>query len=581
MANSPEIHHTNEGFRVAAPMSRRTKTSMHWRIPSFRNSMLWISILSLVLRIMSAPSVVPESPHDDLLQVRLALNISKGEWLGSYENLGHLTMVKPPGYPIFLAVSTMLGISPQILTHVALLVVTATLVRQIIPERLRQIRTFVYAIGVLWPTFFGGEFSRYYREGLVYVLTLTVLLSMVSVCHTLTNSFDKKTLAVKLSALGLSLGLILITKPIALAFAPALLMILVLTITKIRKASKSVIRRLFIVVGLFSLTITFAFLPTALVAAQNLKSYGTFQVDSYSGGSFRSLYSAIAALPPHNRLQSETVSNLQLQTLSKVGPYSAELVPHLFGKTGENWIDISCSNGGPCNNPGSWFAFALRDAVALTGEDTSAIHFNDALKTIENEIDSFCSANQECGVRDLTIGVKMPSDWDWFEFANSYITVFNEIVFPSVGTSHYLDRNEISPELYREWVQMPGIPLRDSRSNFTNPVPEFLASLILPLSIAATVFLVMSGSRKKSNGLSRKFFSGNTISSRVANLVNSVNNLGMIIGLGSFLCLTTQLAILQASSGSYLYAGADVYSITCLAPFFLFFASAVSSMLKD
>ena len=113
---SGEQHHTNDNLPGAAPVASRIETSGHWRIADFgnrviRNSMLWISLVSLVLRIISAPSVIPQSPHDDLLQVRLALRISRGEWLGSYENLGHLTMVKPPGYPIFLAFSIIMGIS--------------------------------------------------------------------------------------------------------------------------------------------------------------------------------------------------------------------------------------------------------------------------------------------------------------------------------------------------------------------------------------------------------------------------------------------------------------------------------------
>ena len=586
MIDSREQHNANDGFKCAAPVTTKSKTSVYRRIAGFgngviRNSMAWVSLVSLVLRIMSAPSVIPHSSHDDLLQIRLALNISRGEWLGPYENLGHLTMVKPPGYPIFLAISIMSGISPQVLVHLFLLIVTAILVRQIIPESLHHARVVVFAIGVLWPTLFGHDFSRYYREGLVYALTLTVLSLMISVCRTLINKFDEKALAIKLSALGLSLGLILITKPIVPALAPAICMVFVVIIVKIQKISKSVTRRLLLFVGLVFLTITFALLPTALVAVQNQKTYGMLQVDSYSGGSFKKVLSAITALPPHDRTQSELVSNGQLETLFKVGPYSAEVTQNLLGETGVFWTSISCSNGGACNNSGAWFQFALRDAIAVTGEDTSAIHFNDALEKIGAEIKSFCNKNEDCGGGDLAIGVKIPMDWDWFELANSYVTVLNEIVFPTVGSSQYLDQDEVDPALYQEWLQMPGIPLRDSRSNYTNPVPGFLASLILPITTGVGVFLFMSGYRKRSTRLSQQFFNQDTNSKFVVKVGNDVNILGMIIGLVSFLCLTTQLAILQASAGSYLYAGADTYSITCLAPFFVFFASAVSYMLKD
>ncbi len=586
MTNLPQQYLVNDGFGDAEPLAGGTKIPMYWRIRGFRNRfirnpMTWVSIASLFLRIMSAPSVIPVSPHDDLLQVRLAINISRGGWLGPYGDLGHLTMVKPPGYPIFLAISTLLGISPQILVHLALLVVTAALVRQLIPERFHHARTIVYAIGVLWPTLFGSEFSRYYREGLVYVLTLTVLLLMISVCHTLIKKFDGKLLAIKLCALGLTLGLVLITKPIAPAYVPAVGVIFVAIIVKIQKIGTSVTKRLLLVAGLVFLTTIFTFVPSALVAVQNQNTYGVFQVDSYSGGSFKSVVSSITALPPHNRTQSEMVSNAQLETLLKVGPYSAEVAQNLLGETGNFWTGISCSYGGACTSSGAWFQYALRDAIALTGEDTSAIRFNEALTEIHTEIKSYCSMNQDCGGGDLAVGVKMPTDLDWFEFANSYVTVLNEVFFPAVGSSEYLNRNEVSQELYQEWLQMPGIPIRDSKSNYTNPVPGFLASLILPTATGAAVFLFMNGYRKRSLGLSQQFLNGNTKRKSITKVVSDVNILGMIIGLGSFLFLTTQLAVLQASAGSYLHHGADTYSITCLAPFFVFIVSTVSHMLRD
>jgi hypothetical protein len=546
-----------------------------------RNSMTWVALGSFFLRIMSAPSVIPVSPHDDLLQVRLALKISKGDWLGSYGDLGHLTMVKPPGYPIFLAFSTMLGISPQILVHLVLLIVTAMLVRQIIPATLHNARVIVYALGVLWPTLFGAEFSRYYREGLIYVLSLVALLLMMSICRTLINKFNKKVLALKLSALGLSLGLVLITKPIALAYVPALSVIFIAILVKQQKNNNSVIKRFLLSGGLISLTAIFALTPPALVAAQNQKTYGVYQVDSYSGGSFKRAITAITGLPPHTRSQSEMVSNGQLETLSTVGPYSYEIVKKFRSGNLDNWTAISCGNGGACNSSGGWFMFALRDAIAMTGEDTTAIQFNDSLDKISTEIKSFCHKNGDCYGGDLAIGVKIPSGWDWFEFLNSYVTVANEMIFPFVGTSQYLSKDQIAPEIYQEWLQMPGIPLRDSRSNYTNPVPGFLKALTPLMLWGFTTLFFINAQRKKSIRRSRQPTNRDVRSFYIAKATDDLSIFGMIIGLGSFLCLASQLAALQASSGIYLESGADVYSITCLAPFFVFVVSFVSYMLKD
>jgi hypothetical protein len=542
--------------------------------------MMWVSLASLILRIMSSPSVIPLSPHDDLLQVQLALQISKGNWLGSYGELGQLTMVKPPGYPIFLAFSTLLGISPQILIHLLLLLVTAMIVRQIIPATLHKVRVFVFAVGVLWPTLFGAEFSRYYREGLIHVLSLAALLLMISICRTLAEKYDQKWIAIKLSSLGLCLGLILITKPITLAYVPALGVIFLAILVKLQTFSSSIVKRVLLVAGFGSLTIICTLIPPILVSAQNQKMYGMFQVDSFRGGSFKTVISEITALPPHDRAQSEMVSNEQLKTLSKAGPYSSDIAGKMLSEKLKYWSNISCFNGGACNSSGAWFPYALRDAIAMTGEDRTAIQFNNSLETISAEIKLFCNVNDDCGGGDLAVGVKSPSDWVWFEFVNSFVTVVNEIVFPTVGSSQYLSKNQVTPEIYEDWVQMPGIPLRDSRSNYTNPVPGFLRSLILPMVGGAAALLFMRGYGKRSAKPSQHFRKIDTKSFSISKITDDVAILGIVIGLGSFLCLASQLAALQASSGAYLQLGADVYSITCLAPFFVFIASLVSYLLQ-
>jgi hypothetical protein len=584
-----ELRHkepVSEGFLSKAAETSGIQVSMYWHkglshINCFtRNSMSWVAFVSLFFRILSAPHVIPGSPHDDLLQVRLALKISKGEWLGQYGELGHLTMVKPPGYPIFLAISTMSGVSPQILVHLILLIVTAMFVRQIIPKKANNARLFVYAVGVLWPIFFGSEFSRYYREGLVYVLTLTTLTLMISICHTMIDKFDEKVLASKLCALGLCLGLVLITKPIALAFAPAVCVVFLVMLANIQQVSKSIVKKTLFFFGCLFLTAAFTVLPSALVAAENFKTYKTFQVDAYSGGSFKRALSAITALPPNNRAQFEMVSNAQLETLIDVGPYSSEVAGKLLGGDLDGWTVISCSYGAACNSSGGWFMFALRDAIAMTGEDTSAVHFNNALDKIHAEIQSFCEGNGGCRDGDLAIGVKPPNNWNWFEFANSFVTVLNEIVFPKTGSSQYLARDQISPELYEEWSQMPGIPLRDSRSNFTNPVPRFLESLVPLMVVGASTFFVIIAYLKRSTDRNRQRVSKDIKKFFWCKVAGDVNTLGMIIGLGSWLCLTAQLAALQASSGIYLTSHPGTYAITCIGPFFVFYASAVSRFLK-
>ena len=71
--------------------------------------------LALVkLWLLSPQEVIARSaPHDDTLFVGLALNILQGEWLGAYNQF---TLMKGSGYPLFIALSNLLGL-PLILSQ--------------------------------------------------------------------------------------------------------------------------------------------------------------------------------------------------------------------------------------------------------------------------------------------------------------------------------------------------------------------------------------------------------------------------------------------------------------------------------
>ena len=61
-----------------------------------------------------------DTPHDDYLFIKTAGHILNGEWLGPYN---HLTLIKGPVYPLFIAFSYLLGMpllfSEQILYSIA------------------------------------------------------------------------------------------------------------------------------------------------------------------------------------------------------------------------------------------------------------------------------------------------------------------------------------------------------------------------------------------------------------------------------------------------------------------------------
>src|SRR5210317_1734883 len=69
----------------------------------------WIIILILVRfwLVDSMDLIATRTPHDDYLFIKLAKNILSGQWFGPYD---YYTLIKGPGFPLFLAVVHHLGL---------------------------------------------------------------------------------------------------------------------------------------------------------------------------------------------------------------------------------------------------------------------------------------------------------------------------------------------------------------------------------------------------------------------------------------------------------------------------------------
>jgi hypothetical protein len=72
-----------------------------------------VTALSIVLRLRS-PAWLVQAPHDDGLLARLAGSLIDGEWLGPYSDV---TLVKGPGYPLFLALVWKLHLPLKLAEH--------------------------------------------------------------------------------------------------------------------------------------------------------------------------------------------------------------------------------------------------------------------------------------------------------------------------------------------------------------------------------------------------------------------------------------------------------------------------------
>lgn len=520
-------------------------------MPKVTKSLVLLAIGSLILRYITPTKVVGYSPHDDLLQVRIANSIFRGEWLGQYQSLGHLTMVKPPGYPLFLSLSMAINVPPQLTVH--LIVVTASMLFfSLQVARLGQMRAaLLFLVFLSWPGWYGPDISRYYREGLVAALIIAIFCCTAALSR-LVNLAKKTPFRSILtfclaSLIFLLAGFLNITKPVTLALIPVCIFCIFLVakhlkdvITKAKFRAASIVLAVLCSVALFQT-------PSSIVKTLNNSNYSISALDTYSSGVYREVISKLSSLPPRSNEMEVIVSNEQLITMSKVGGLTQRVGERLQGNDLESWRSVSCTNGGPCDSTGGWFMFALRDAVALEGLDTSAKSFENAFGQIAAEVDDFCAEHQ-CTHGDWTIGVKDPRDLSLGSFLASYLVVFSEIFV----TASSFTPAVTTDGLPHDWDGIPGINEDVVASNFTPP-PHGLLVKVFPLLFAGTVAFAFYDLLRSLRQSGRDF--------RQRIWQNFDVLTGLLAVLTTFL-LSTQLALLQASSGIYLTNGSSLYVLS-------------------
>ena len=303
---------------------------------------------------------------DDQLFGRLANSLRDGQWLGAYDKL---TLAKGPGFPLFMALTSAIGI-PLRLAEQTVYLFGCWLVCRVV-RRLsgsHGMATLVFAVAALNPVLWGVSLDRVVRENFYLGLTVIVLgLAM----QTLLTGERPLAMARRLSwgaLLGLAFGWFWLTREEGLWLVPPLGLLALDWICRRWAARPASGRWRYAAMTLAVLaapSATFAAVDLG-VAAINRGFYGVFETNDFRSPQFEAAYGALSRIRhdhwqrlipfPHDaRLRSYAVS-----------PAARELEPSLDGDNGGGWKAVGCSVLPivPCNDIQSgWFMWAFRDAV--------------------------------------------------------------------------------------------------------------------------------------------------------------------------------------------------------------------------
>lgn len=529
---------------------------------TFLGLLATLSIASIGLRAAIPPVLLFGAGHDDELMVLLAGQILDGNWLGDYGLLGHRTLSKPAGYPMFLAIASFLPWDPTVTAHAVLLLGALLLTRELRNVGVsRGAAVSLYGFAVSYPLWFGDPISRIYRESILVPLALLVValafrtarLLITHAAHEGTSSRPRRS-RILLSAVGLgaALSATIAVKPgwVPMAIVGLGLPTLVgLTVPGSRRRLPA------LALSLIAATSVMAVAPLAIATANN-QTYGVFLQDTYASGSFPRALSAMAAIRTPHRRYVIVPSEARAAAYS-ISPTARRLEPFLENSDG-GWRSVSCTQTGICDESTAWFPWELRDAVELAGLGSSAVDFEKTLSSISDDISSACEAGEiACGAAGLAPGLPAIDRIPRRELIDSIALGINIMRELQVGAIERGNLNA-SPEQVALWARFVDLeegkgPYSEQAQASLRPSARNLGSVVRALrDIYESLFWigliggVLGGIVRAPGGYK----------SEPALALLHVGFWTTAAGLGAFL---GQLALLEAGAGLYLSMGASLY----------------------
>ena len=370
------------------------------------------------------------SPADDQLFVEYSSHINSGNWLGDW---GRYTLLKVPGYGIFLSLSKFLNFNPIILTYLIYLFGSVNLAKVITTEILKKPKYFSFLsfIFIFNPALYGTAGSQVYRTTLVQSL-FPLICYLVLSFYSKYNSFGSKYLSkffIHLVLIGTLFGVLkIVREDVIWIILPSALFVIYTSFVYLNdrnKFNKGLFKFAFSILVLF---LTYS-LPSVTIKYLNYEKYGVFLINDFSEGYFPKAINEMARVVPRESLQAYQIvqkdSRLQIYDVSKT---ARMLEPYLENVNG--WKLIPCRQGF-CDQLESrgWFIFEIRDAAIETGTIESALDFQKFFQNIYEDISDGCkSRTLNCSSPGIIAGIPSFDKLDKTEVIDNYAIILSQLI---------------------------------------------------------------------------------------------------------------------------------------------------------
>ena len=397
----------NRPLEHANSFTRNIGRLVCWRFqtPYIYATLAAVSIFYIFVVVHTPLAIWPTGVHDDGLFISLGRYISEGRWLGPFNQF---TLMKGPGYPLFLAIGNWLGI-PVTFSHSLFHCFAVTFFVFVAYTFMRSflLSATLYVLLLWHPVLITRLLQRILREQ-IYSGILLVALAATVYALLSDGSFKQRLFSAAIG--GTALGWLWLTREEGFWIVPGF--VFLIAAATMRAGQQNRLAELFaFLVVLFSL---FGFIQIGFLAT-NWYVYGKFVGVDVKEENFQEALRAIQGVRSGGTKPFVSLTRAARQHVYSASPTFRSVAPYFDGE-GRSW-EKQCNHEDYQQSCGeisaSDFTWALRDAAASTGQYSSSTKASDFFRDIAIEVRDACSSGRlECEPQVISV---LPQ-WSWSQF---------------------------------------------------------------------------------------------------------------------------------------------------------------------
>ena len=347
--------------------------------PKFRMRCLFVlvilaSLLRIWLLIRANWMPLANSTFDDYLQVKQAVSIVAGDWLGN--GYDKFVMAKNPGFPLFLAGCYFLRIPYPVALGLLICASAAYFCYSIRKLINYKWVLFVLYLIIIFTPFYQEAYLRIYRNALVPWVSLIVVSALINIY------FSERSLKYNIlqALIGMgALGLFWILREDSIWIVPLVAFYVILVAFKVLKSSEK--KKMLLEKGIPIVIILLGVpLSVGIVSSINKAHYGIYAMNDRTETSITSVMSDLYKIDDGNR-ENDTDVWFSHASLQKAVESSPTLSATGFKKDYESWAGEAGEDV-----KGDLVGWALRDAMANTGHYQDSLETDELYQKIHNEL---------------------------------------------------------------------------------------------------------------------------------------------------------------------------------------------------